>query len=164
MQNAHTSIRSLLLLVFLFLTPALCIWSQEAPLTPEETTAYNQLILNEVQKADDAATAAMQELGKTPGVSVADSTRVSILANMAQVKHTLANNLINSPSVLNSSEVRSRFLQIMKQDIIEDQDLLNLQALMDSVNAQLATPAVPAAPSETTGSTGATDTTGTTGS
>lgn len=144
MKSTFITLYTFCISVFLCLMPVVSLCAAEAPLTAEQIASYNQLILQEVQKADAAAVSALEKIGTSPNMSIGETTRLQLIVSMAQVKHSLVNSLLNTPSVLNSQAVRDRLLSIMKQDVIEEQDLLSLQALIDSVKAQQITPSEPA--------------------
>ncbi len=135
----------LFLYACLFLVPFANIYTDTTTPTPEEMAAFNQAIMNEVEKANARALDASHQVVSTPGISLSDIARLNIIANAAQVKRTLANKLLNTPA-MNNADVRNAFLSIMQQDIVEQQDLIQLQALINSVNAQTAPPATQTAP------------------
>jgi len=120
------------------------------PLTPEEMAAFNQQILNEVQKQDALATDALQKMRDSASMSPAEMARLQVLVSMSQVKRTLANQLLNTPS-MQSPAVRQAFLQVMQLPIIEERNLAQLQLLIDSEKAKMAAAKAPsqeAAPQE----------------
>jgi hypothetical protein len=115
------------------------IFSQEVytPLTPEEMAAFNQAILNEVEKQDALAADLMKNMRDSNSMSNADMAKLQIITTMVQVKRTLANQLLNTPS-MQSPLVREAFLQIMQKPIIEENELVQLQLLIDSEKQKMA--------------------------
>ena len=135
------------------------------PLTPNQMDSFNHAILNEVQKADATSADAMSTLIATPSMSVSAVEALNVIVNMDKIKHNLADSLLNTPS-MNSPLVRDRFLSIMQQDIINNQDLVGLQILINSENAAMAAaatapeaPAAPATPAAPTGTASTSTTT-----
>ncbi len=128
----------ILLLAIVCCTPQ-PVFSQElyTPLTPAEMAGFNEQILNEVEKQDVLATDTIKKMRDSASMSAAEMARLQVIVSMAQVKHTLANQLLNTPS-MQSPAVRQAFLQVMQLPVIEERILIQLQLLIDSEKAKMA--------------------------